>query len=232
MMLGLFLGESDLAAEVVAPKVPLPESQVQELEHARLTTEVQQVEQVEFAVLAALADFQEMERIELAALAAAQAARRRGAPPSGVPGPEPKVPLPESSHDIEEVIRQEIKDNTTDVPIRMPSSSIVPAVPAGQTSVPNTSRVLQPQSSLANQGVNQCRVFFESTIHREIAFNVFSRMLAAEATPFVGSPDLRRGTMDTATNPVWLLFGWDNTRASFMDTYGVQDNPNHGDHGF
>ena len=131
------LGDDDLAAEaeVVPPKkvsfkVPVLESQVPEFEHAR----------VEFSALAELAAFQAMEQIEFAALAAAHAARRGGAPPSGVPVPEPKVPLPESPHDIiEEVIRQEIKDNTTDVPIRMPSSSIVPAVPAGQTSVPATS---------------------------------------------------------------------------------------------
>ena len=86
------LGDHDFAAEVVPSKVPLPEPQVPEVEHVRLTTEVSPQELVHLV--------QEVERVEVAALAA----MRGGVPLSGVPGPEPKVPLPESPHEIEEVV--------------------------------------------------------------------------------------------------------------------------------
>ena len=233
------LGDDDLAAEVVPPKVPVLESQVPEFEHARA------IEQIEFAALAELAAFQAMEQIEFAALAAAHAARRGGAPPSGVPGPEPKVPLPESPHDIiEEVIRQEIKA-TTDVPISlspMPSSSIVPAVPAGQTSVPATSlpcltSLQHSQHSglfqrLGLSTPNNIPVVFDSMMDQEVALTVFDRMLAGASAPFAGSPDLRSGTMDTSKNPVWLLFGYDHGPKTFSSVYDVTENPNHGDRGF
>ena len=65
------LGDHDFAAEAVPSKVPLPESQVPEVEHALV---------------------QEVERVEATALAA----MRGGVPLSGVLGPQPKGPLPES----------------------------------------------------------------------------------------------------------------------------------------
>ena len=272
------LSDHDFAAEVVPSKVPLPESQVPEVEHVRLTTEVspqellrlvQEVERVEvaalaamrggvplsgvpgpepkgplpesqvpekvaFACLEALADFQELEKSEFAALAAAQAARRAaGAPPSGpkVPKPEPETP-----HDIEEVIRREIKA-TNDVPISVSaSSSIVPVVPAGQT-LPHTSL---PSSMVAAPSLQQPsrRVqhpsgqVFDSRLDLEIGVRVFSKILAGASNPFAGSPDLRPGGIDTSMIPSWLLFGWDHDKAKFGSVYSVMDNPNHGDQGF
>ena len=157
----------------------------------------------------------------------------------------PKVPLPEPPHEIEEeVIRQEIKA-TTDVLINLsPSSSIVPAVPAGQT-LPDTSLPclmvatpsLQQASGLLQQpsGLSlptSSRGVFDSLMDREVTHTVFGRMLAEAAAPFVGSPDLRPGAMDTSTNPAWLLFGWDHAQATFSSVYEVSESPNHGDHGF
>ena len=265
------LGDDDLAAEVVAPKVPLPESQVPEFEHVRFTTEMssqellrlfQEAERVEFGALAAmrggvplsgvpgpepkgplpesqvpveaLADFQELEKSEFAALAAAQAARRAaGAPPSGpkVPKPEPETP-----HDIEEVIRQEIKA-TNDVPISLSaSSSIVPAVPAGQT-LPHTSlpslMVAAPSLQQPSRRVQHpSGQVFDSRLDLEIGVRVFSKILAGASNPFAGSPDLRPGGIDTSMIPSWLLFGWDHDKAKFGSVYSVMDNPNHGDQGF
>jgi hypothetical protein len=219
------LGDDDLAAEVVAPKVPLPESQVPEFEHVRLTTKMSSQELWRL--------FQEAERVEFGALAA----MRGGVPLSGVPGPEPKVPLPESPHEIEEVvIRQEIKA-TTDVLISLSaSSSIVPAVPAGQT-LPDTSL---PSLMVAAPSLQQPsgRVqhpagrVFDSKMDLEISLTVFNRILAGASAPFAGSPDLRPGAMDTSTNPAWLLFGYDHNQATFSSVYDVSENPNHGDHGF
>ena len=83
------LGGHDFAAEAVPSKVPLPESQVPEVEHVRLTTEVFPQEPLRLV--------QEVERVEVAALAA----MRGGVPLSGVPGPEPKGPLPESQVPVE-----------------------------------------------------------------------------------------------------------------------------------
>jgi hypothetical protein len=83
------LGDHDFAAEVVPSKVPLPESQVPEVGHVRLTTEVSPQELLRLV--------QEVERVEVAALAA----MRGGVPLSGVPGPEPKGPLPESQVPVE-----------------------------------------------------------------------------------------------------------------------------------
>ena len=77
------LGDHDFAADVVAPMVPLPESQVPELpslpksqvpEVPSLQSQVaesQAPENVAFACLSALAEFQELEKAEFAALAAA-----------------------------------------------------------------------------------------------------------------------------------------------------------------
>ena len=219
------LGDHDLAAEVVAPKVPLPESQVPEFEHVRLTTEVSSQELLRL--------FQEAERVEFGALAA----MRGGVPLSGVPGPEPKVPLPESPHEIEEVvIRQEIKA-TTDVLISLSaSSSIVPAVPAGQT-LPHTSlpslMVAAPSLQQPSRRVQHpSGQVFDSRLDLEIGVRVFSRILAGASNPFAGSPDLRPGGIDTSMIPSWLLFGWDHDKAKFGSVYSVMDNPNHGDQGF
>ena len=195
------LGDHDLAAGVVAPKVPLPESQlpevpslpesqVPEFEHAHLMPE-----RVEFARLAALAEFQELEMSEFAALAAAHAARRAaGAPPSGpkVPKPEPETPP-----DIEDVIRREIKA-TNDVHISVSAgSSIVPVVPAGQT-LPHTSL---PSSMVAAPSLQQPsrRVqhpsgqVFDGKLDLEIGVRVFSKILAGASNTFASSPDLRPG---------------------------------------
>ena len=239
------LGDHDLAADVVAPMVPLPESQVPEVpslpksqvpEVPSLQSQVpesQAPENVAFACLAALADFQELEKAEFAALAAAQAARRAtGVPPSGPKAPKPE---PETPHDIEEVIRQEIKA-TNDVPISVSaSSSIVPAVPAVQT-LPCTSlpslMVAAPSLQPSRRVPHPSGQVFESRLDLEIGVIVFRRILDGASNPFAGSPDLRPGGIDTSMIPSWLLFGWDHEKGKFGSVYSVMENPNHGDQGF
>ena len=167
-------------------------------------------------------------------------------PEPQVPSYEPQVPLPEPPLEIEEVIREH-SNATADVPISLsPGSSIVTAVPAGQTSLPATALPcltvvtpsLQQPSGLLQQpsGVSllstSSRGIFDSMMDREVPLIVFDRMLAGASAPFVGSPDLRSGAMDTSTNPVWVLFGWDHAQATFSSVYEVSENPNHGDHGF
>ena len=196
------LGEDDSGLEVAAPKVPLPKSQVPLLE-LEVPLFVPQV-----------------------------------------PLPEPPVALPESPHEIEGVMRQEIKA-TAEVPISLsPSSSIVPAVPAGQTlpatSLPCLMVAAQQPSGLLQQpspsGLSLLstsgRGIFDSMMDREAPLTVFDRMLAGATAPFVGTPDLRSGTMDTSTNPAWPLFGWDHAQATFSSVYEVSENPNHGGHEF
>ncbi len=160
----------------------------------------------------------------------------------------PKVPLPGSpTENEEEVVRQEITA-TADVLISLsqPSSSIVPAVPAGQTlpatSLPRlmvaTPSLQQQPSGLLQQpsGLSLLSTFsrgiFDSKMDREVPLTVFERMLDGASAPFVGSPELRSGAMDTSTNPAWLLFGWDNAKVTFSSVYEVSESPNHGDHGF
>ena len=241
------LGDHDLLAEdVVAPMVPLPESQVPEVpslpksqvpEVPSLQSQVaesQAPENVAFACLSALAEFQELEKAEFAALAAAQAARRAtGVPPSGPKAPKPE---PETPHDIEEVIRQEIKA-TNDVPISVSaSSSIVPAVPAVQAvpckSVPSLMVAAPSLQQPSRRVQHPSGQVFDSRLDLEIGVRVFSRILAGASNPFAGSPDLRPGGIDTSMIPSWLLFGWDHDKAKFGSVYSVMDNPNHGDQGF
>ena len=174
------LGDHDFAAEAVPSKVPLPESQVPEVEHAL----VQEVERVEATALAAmrgvvplsgvpgpqpkgpLPESQVPEKVEFSCLAAladfqelekaefaALAAAQAARRAAGAPPSGPKVPKPEpeTPHDIEEVSRQEIKA-TNDVPISVSaSSSIVPVVLAGQT-LPHTSL---PSSTVAAPSLQQ-----------------------------------------------------------------------------
>jgi hypothetical protein len=147
------------------------------------------------------------------------------------------VPLPESPHEIEEVvIRQEIKA-TTDVLISLSaSSSIVPAVPAGQTlpdtSLPNLMVAAPSLQQPSGRVQHPAGRVFDSKMDLEISLTVFNRILAGASAPFAGSPDLRPGAMDTSTNPAWLLFGYDHNQATFSSVYDVSENPNHGDHGF
>ena len=149
---------------------------------------------------------------DLLALAAANDAAPK------VPLPESQVPLSEPVVEIEEVIRQGITD-TAAVSINLSaSSSMVTSVSAGQTfaAVPagqmvassnlqQPSGLLQQPSGLALS--NSSRRIFDSMMDREVALSVFEKMLAGAAAPFVGSPDLRSGAMDTSTNPTWLLLG-------------------------
>jgi hypothetical protein len=67
---------------------------------------------------------------------------------------------------------------------------------------------------------------------REQPFAVFSGMLSGHSAPFVGSPNLLAGSIDTSTSPAWLLFGWDHGIADFSGSYDVSGNPEHGDRGF
>ena len=152
-----------------------------------------------------------------------------GAAPQ-VPVRKSEVPVPEPPLEIEDVIRED---------------SIVPAVPAGlpATAVPcltvatpgsqqPSGPLQQPSSGVSMLLSSSSRSIFDSNMDREVKFSVFERILAGEQAPFVGTPDLRPGAMDTATNPVWLLFGWDHAQATFSSVYEVDENPDHGDHGF
>jgi hypothetical protein len=217
--------------ESQVPEVPsLPKSQVPEVPSLQSQVpESQAPENVAFACLAALAEFQELENAEFAALAAAQAARRAtGVPPSGPKAPKPE---PETPHDIEEVIRQEIKA-TNDVPISVSaSSSIVPAVhavsslPSLMVAAPSLQQPLRRVPHTSGQ-------VFESRLDLEIGVRVFSRILDGAPSPFAGSPDLRPGGIDTSVDPSWLLFGWGHALGKFGSVYSVVENPNHGDQGF
>ena len=167
-----------------------------------------------------------------------------GAAPQ-VPVPKSQVPVPEPPLEIEEVIREDSKA-TADVPISLsPGSSIVPAVPAGllapavpclTVATPGSQQpsglLQQPTSGVSMLLSSASRTIFESKMDREVKFSVFERILLGEQAPFVGTPDLRPGAMDTATNPTWLLFGWDHSQATFSSVYEVHENPDHGDHGF
>lgn len=160
-------------------------------------------------------------------------------------GAAPQVPVPEPPLEIEEVIREDSKA-TADVPISLsPGSSIVPAVPAGllapavpclTVATPGSQQpsglLQQPTSGVSMLLSSTSRTIFESKMDREVKFSVFERILLGEQAPFVGTPDLRPGAMDTATNPTWLLFGWDHAQATFSSVYEVHENPDHGDHGF
>ena len=97
-------------------------------------------------------------------------------------------------------------------------------------SLQQPSGFLQQPSGLALS--NSSRGIFDSRMDREVALNVFEKMLAGASAPFVGSPELRAGAMETSTNPTWLLFGWDHAQATFSSVYEVSENPNHVDHGF
>ena len=167
-----------------------------------------------------------------------------GAAPQ-VPVRKSQVPVIEPPLEIEDVIREDSKA-TADVPISLsPGSSIVPAVPAGllapavpclTVATPGSQQpsglLQQPTSGVSMLLPSASRTIFESKMDREVKFSVFERILLGEQAPFVGTPDLRPGAMDTATNPTWLLFGWDHAQATFSSVYEVHENPDHGDHGF
>ena len=152
-----------------------------------------------------------------------------GAAPQ-VPVRKSQVPVIEPPLEIEEVIRED-----RIVPA-VPAGLLAPAVPCLTVATPGSQQpsglLQQPSSGVSMLLSSSSRSIFDSNMDREVKFSVFERILAGAQAPFVGTPDLRPGAMDTATNPAWLLFGWDHAQATFSSVYEVEENPDHGDHGF
>ena len=71
--------------------------------------------------------------------------------------------------------------------------------------------------------------WLDGKVEHEVPKTVFDRMLTPHLNPvaFMHSPEMSR-SLNTAKNPVWLLFGWDHQRGWFNSCYKVDDFPDAG----